>query len=87
MASGGGGSAIDASKIAGHSDVDMTADYTFVDIERQQELTRAIQDRLEKASQNKAATSQGQPTPEARLPPSLQPTKLRRSSNCPLQVG
>ena len=41
-----GGSAIEASKIAGHSDVDMTADYTFVDIERQQELTRAIQERL-----------------------------------------
>jgi len=31
-----GGSAIEASKIAGHADVDMTADYTFVDIERQQ---------------------------------------------------
>ena len=41
-----GGSAIEAAKIAGHSDVDMTADYTFVDIERQQQLTRAIQDRL-----------------------------------------
>jgi integrase len=59
-----GGSAIEASKIAGHADVDMTADYTFVDIERQQQLTRAIQNRLAKASKDKPATQQEQPTPE-----------------------
>lgn len=63
-----GGSAIEASKIAGHADVDMTADYTFVDIERQQQLTRAIQDRLAKASNGKPSTPQEQPVPEAPLP-------------------
>ena len=66
-----GGSAIEASKIAGHSDVDMTADYTFVDIERQQQLTRAIQDRLAKAIKDKPATPQEQPTHE--VPPTAAP--------------
>jgi len=41
-----GGSAIEASKIAGHSDLEMTGEYTFVTPERQNELTRRIQDRL-----------------------------------------
>ena len=63
-----GGSAIEASKIAGHSDVDMTADYTFVDMERQQQLTYAIQDRLAKAGKDKAAVSQEQPTQEVSPP-------------------
>ena len=45
-----GASSIEASKIAGHADVDMTADYTFVDIARQHETTRAIQERLARAS-------------------------------------
>lgn len=44
-----GGSAIEASKIAGHSDVDMTGQYTFVALDRQQALTRAIQERLAQA--------------------------------------
>lgn len=66
-----GGSAIEASQIAGHSDVDMTADYTFVDIERQQQLTRAIQERLAKAFQTKTATPQRKPTPE--VPPTPAP--------------
>jgi len=75
-----GGSAIEASKIAGHSNVEMTADYTFVDIERQQQLTRAIQDRLAKASKDKAAVSQEQPTPE--VPPTATPPT---NQNPPLQ--
>ena len=41
-----GGSAIEASKIAGHSEVDMTGEYTFVGIDRQEALTKAIQERL-----------------------------------------
>ena len=41
-----GGSAIEASKIAGHAIVSMTGDYTVVRLQRQDELTRAIQDRL-----------------------------------------
>ncbi len=45
-----GGSAIEASKIAGHADVDMTAEYTLVAPERQNELTRRIQARLAKAA-------------------------------------
>ena len=44
-----GGSAIEASKIAGHSDLEMTAEYTFVAPERQNELTRLIQDKLAQA--------------------------------------
>jgi integrase len=41
-----GGSAIEASKIAGHSDLEMTGECTFVTPERQNELTRRIQERL-----------------------------------------
>lgn len=44
-----GGSAIEASKIAGHSDLEMTGEYTFVTAERQNELTRLIQQRLTQA--------------------------------------
>jgi len=46
-----GGSAIEASKIAGHAEVQMTSEYTFVALERQQELTRAIQGRLRAAAE------------------------------------
>lgn len=45
-----GGSAIEASKIAGHSDLEMTGEYTFVTAERQNELTRRIQQKLEEAA-------------------------------------
>src|SRR5437868_2817759 len=41
-----GGSAIEASKIAGHSDLEMTSEYTFVTAERQNDLTRRIQQKL-----------------------------------------
>lgn len=44
-----GGSAIEASKMAGHSDLEMTGEYTFVTAERQNELTRRIQEKLAKA--------------------------------------
>jgi integrase len=45
-----GGSAIEASKIAGHATVSQTGDYTIVQLKRQEELTRAIQDRRTKAT-------------------------------------
>jgi hypothetical protein len=41
-----GGSAIEASEIAGHSDLEMTGEYTFVAPERWKQLTRRIQERL-----------------------------------------
>ena len=44
-----GGSAIEASKIAGHATVSQTGDYTVVQLKRQDELTRAIQVRVSKA--------------------------------------
>jgi integrase len=44
-----GGSAIEASKIAGHSDLEMTGEYTCVSPERQNALTRRIQRRLRDA--------------------------------------
>jgi integrase len=45
-----GGSAIEASKIAGHSGLEMTGEYTFVTPERQNELTRRIQQKLARAA-------------------------------------
>jgi len=51
-----GASSIEASKIAGHGTVRMTEEYTKIQIQRQEELTRAIQERLVAASEaNKAA--------------------------------
>jgi integrase len=44
-----GGSAIEASKIAGHATVSQTGDYTVVQLKRQEELTRAIQTRVARA--------------------------------------
>jgi integrase len=51
-----GGSAIEASKIAGHATVNMTADYTVVQLKRQEELTRAIQERVAKSSEKRRNT-------------------------------
>jgi integrase len=49
-----GGSAIEASKIAGHATVSQTGDYTIVQLPRQDELTRAIQGRAAKAREKQA---------------------------------
>jgi hypothetical protein len=40
---------IEATEIAGHTTANMTGDYTFVDIERQDATTRRIQQRIYKA--------------------------------------
>ena len=44
-----GGTSIEASKIAGHSDLEMTGEYTCVSPERQNQLTRRIQQKLRDA--------------------------------------
>jgi len=61
-----GGSAIEASKIAGHADLEMTGEYTFVAPERQNELTRRIQQRLAVAS-TKLEASESLPIPASTL--------------------
>ena len=74
-----GGSAIEASKIAGHSDLEMTGEYTFVTPERQNELTRRIQEKLSAAAKklDESATKTPPPTPSApEAPPSLATTAL-----------
>ncbi len=75
-----GGSAIAASKIAGHRDLDMTSEYTFVAPERHNELTRRIQQKLAAAEMRQkekdpaaAGPSPSPSTPEA--VPSLPDTK------------
>jgi len=62
-----GGSAIEASKIAGHSDLEMTGQYTFVAPERQNELTRRIQQKLADANQ-KSAQEPSEPPPASPSP-------------------
>jgi integrase len=61
-----GGSAIEASRIAGHTNIEMTSEYTFVAPERQNELTRRIQQRLAAAGKPDATS-----VPES--PPSAGP--------------
>jgi hypothetical protein len=46
-----GGSSIEASKIAGHSTVRMTEECTKVQLNRQADLTRLIQERLASAGE------------------------------------
>jgi integrase len=45
-----GGSSIEASKIAGHANTKITEEYTVVQLKRQEELTRRIQDKRAKAA-------------------------------------
>ena len=45
-----GGSSIEASRIAGHANTKITEEYTFVQLKRQEELTRRIQERRAKAT-------------------------------------
>jgi integrase len=52
-----GGSAIEASKIAGHASTKITEDYTVVQLKRQEELTRRIQDKLAKAAKRANRTN------------------------------
>lgn len=52
-----GGSAIEASRIAGHSKVNMTGEYTLVQLSRQDELTRKIQDLRTGKNDGKPANS------------------------------
>jgi integrase len=53
-----GGSSIEASKIAGHSTVRMTEEYTKIQLTRQEELTRLIQERLASVSAKQPALVQ-----------------------------
>ena len=53
-----GGSSIEASKIAGHITVRMTEEYTKIQLTRQEELTRLIQERLASAGEKQTAVVQ-----------------------------
>jgi integrase len=53
-----GGSSIEASKIAGHSTVRMTEEYTKIQLTRQEELTRRIQERLASVGEKQPAVLQ-----------------------------
>lgn len=53
-----GGSSIEASKIAGHSTVRMTEEYTKIQLTRQEELTRKIQERLASVGEKQPAAVQ-----------------------------
>jgi integrase len=53
-----GGSSIEASKIAGHSTVRMTEEYTKIQLTRQEELTRRIQERLASVGEKRPAVVQ-----------------------------
>jgi integrase len=63
-----GGSAIEASKIAGHSDLEITSEYTFVTPERQNELTRGIQQKLAESAQKMDGKSEASREPTAVAP-------------------
>ena len=73
-----GGSVIEASRIAGHRDLEMTCHYTFVAPERQNELTLRIQQRLAEAEkQQRGAAHEVLPAapPKPETPRSLADTE------------
>ena len=77
-----GASAIEASRIAGHAHVDMTAEYTFVDMPRQQASTRNIQLSLDKARKDQADQASAQ-----KLLTDLPPTPAEQDDqNAPLKL-
>ena len=63
-----GGSSIEASKIAGHDNTKITEEYTIVQMRRQEELTRRIQDKGE--DREKSQGSEGRGNREGRRRPS-----------------
>ena len=65
-----GGSAIEASKIAGHSDLEVTGEYMFDARERQNELKRCIQEKPATATAKAAEPPPPRPKPPD-APPSL----------------
>ena len=58
VAAGSGGSSIEVSKIAGHSTVRMTEEYTKIQLSHQEELTRLIQERLASVGEKQPAVVQ-----------------------------
>ena len=73
-----GGSAIEASKIAGHSDLEMTGEYTFVTPERQNELTRRIQQKLADAASKRNGKTEAPPRPTPGAPEICPQASLKR---------
>ena len=69
-----GGSAIEACKIAGHTDLKMTEHYTLVSPERQNELTRLIQQRIAEAVERQPAETPSTESPAQPTLSTLQPT-------------
>jgi len=53
-----GGSSIETSQIAGHANTKITEAYTIVQLRRQEELTRRIQGKREKARKRKSKVVQ-----------------------------
>ena len=73
-----GGSAIEAARIAVHRDLEMTSLYTFVAPERQNELTRRIQQELAEAGRHETAEQTeemmvAQPSTPRQMPPPATP--------------
>lgn len=60
-----GASAIEASKVAGHSKVNMTGEYTIVQLKRQDELTRKMQDLRTGTTTDKEAAAEKLPAETA----------------------
>lgn len=77
------GSAIEASKIAGHADLEMTGEYTFVPPERRNELTRHVQKKLANAGA-KATAEPAPPPPQPATTPEVPPTLVNAARVTPL---
>jgi len=60
-----GGSSIEASKMAGHSTVRMTEGYTKIQLNRQADLTRRIQERVASAGEKLSGEHEADSAPPA----------------------
>jgi hypothetical protein len=74
-----GGSSIETSKIAGHASTAITEEYTFVQLNRQDDLTRRIQDKRAKAAR-KVKAAAGQPPVSEELAAQRERAKTARTA-------
>ena len=78
----GGASSIEASKLAGHASVEMTNEYTFVDLERQRETTSGIRARLADAREVGNANDGDRDEVRARLAKAREAKAAKRKQAC-----
>ena len=78
-----GGRALEAGKIARHATLNITGNYTAVQLKQQDELTRAIQDRVTKSPEKQDTGDERAGKRECRTSPT---TTIRPKALCRIRI-